>query len=263
MSFASTSRRWEWLARKDPLWAILTDDSKAGGRWAVDEFFATGEREIAAVFAHLARLGAAPIDRSVALDFGCGVGRLTRALATRFDEVHGIDVSPTMIALAHRHHPDAARLRFIHNEAPHLRALPTAHYAFVYSSVVLQHIAYPASITYVRELMRVAKPGGLIVFQIPTEDRTRLALRVARSIVRGVARRVPAVRPGLVMDMNPVAYAEVVRAGERTSCQLVDAVRTNSAGSAANGALEFYRDERGERLVSTQFTFRRRVPLSP
>ncbi|WP_373288585.1 class I SAM-dependent methyltransferase [Brucella endophytica] len=34
------------------------------------------------------------------LDFGCGVGRVTQALATKFHKAIGIDISPTMIAKA-------------------------------------------------------------------------------------------------------------------------------------------------------------------
>lgn len=38
-----------------------------------------------------------PRERGVALDFGCGVGRLTRALAAFFDRATGVDISSSMI----------------------------------------------------------------------------------------------------------------------------------------------------------------------
>ncbi len=258
MSYDITSRRWETLARKDALWAILTDDAKRGRRWNVDEFFATGEREIDAVFAYLERKQLAPVDLERALDFGCGVGRLSRALAGRFAEVHGVDVSPTMIELGkklHASHPRGKQLELVLNDKPHLRVLPSGHYAFVYSSIVLQHISYPASITYVRELMRVTKPGGLVVFQIPTEDRTPLPRRLVRMAVLRAAR---IARVGAFMEMNAVPRAEIERAGCEMHCELVDVTRTNSAAPDANGRLEFYDDDRGERLVSNQFVFRAR-----
>ncbi|MCJ7588788.1 MAG: SAM-dependent methyltransferase, partial [Candidatus Aminicenantes bacterium] len=37
---------WERLARRDPLWAILSDPAKKGGKWGLAEFFETGRREI-------------------------------------------------------------------------------------------------------------------------------------------------------------------------------------------------------------------------
>src|SRR5579862_7667567 len=72
---------WEGLAERDALWAILTDESKAGGKWDLAEFMATGEAEIHAVMNHLAAIGHTPDRNAAALDFGCGVGRLTQALA--------------------------------------------------------------------------------------------------------------------------------------------------------------------------------------
>ena len=48
---------WDRLAEVDALWAVLTRPGRKGGRWDVDEFFATGEDEIAHVFAIADSLG--------------------------------------------------------------------------------------------------------------------------------------------------------------------------------------------------------------
>ena len=73
---------WDALARLDPLWAILSRPDRRGGGWSLDAFFATGDDEVESV---LARREAQPDRFGVALDFGCGVGRLARALSTRFE----------------------------------------------------------------------------------------------------------------------------------------------------------------------------------
>jgi hypothetical protein len=52
--------------------------------------FASGEREVAALLAGLQSEALLPAGQRAALDFGCGVGRLTRALASRFDSVAGV-----------------------------------------------------------------------------------------------------------------------------------------------------------------------------
>jgi len=75
---------WESLAQRDALHAILTDETKAGGKWNVAEFMATGNAEIETVLRHLAELNCAPDWDGAALDFGCGVGRLTQALGRHF-----------------------------------------------------------------------------------------------------------------------------------------------------------------------------------
>ena len=46
------------------------------------------------------RPGGSPAARRSALDFGCGIGRLSQALAEHFDQVYGVDISPKMIELA-------------------------------------------------------------------------------------------------------------------------------------------------------------------
>jgi 2-polyprenyl-3-methyl-5-hydroxy-6-metoxy-1,4-benzoquinol methylase len=88
---------WESLAESDALWAILTDDCKAGGKWDVAEFMATGKAEIATVMDYLARVDCVPRFEGCALDFGCGVGRLTQPLARNFASCVGLDISHQMI----------------------------------------------------------------------------------------------------------------------------------------------------------------------
>src|SRR5580692_10335873 len=95
-----TMRDWDSLAERDALWAILTDGSKAGGKWDVAEFMATGDAEIETVMDHLARIDCIPNTNGAALDFGCGVGRLTQPLARRFCSCVGVDISQQMIQRA-------------------------------------------------------------------------------------------------------------------------------------------------------------------
>lgn len=77
MNLEKLKNDWESLAERDALWAILTDGSKASGKWDIAEFMATGEAEIEVVLGHLARINRSPDFEGTALDFGCGVGRLT------------------------------------------------------------------------------------------------------------------------------------------------------------------------------------------
>ena len=53
--------------------------------------------------------------------FGCGVGRLTRALADHFERVVGIDVAPSMIAQARAMNREYARCNFRVNRSVRLR----------------------------------------------------------------------------------------------------------------------------------------------
>lgn len=158
---------WDRLAETDPLWAILTSDDKAGAKWNEDEFFATGVADVELVLGRLAEFRV-PVSRDRALDFGCGVGRLTRALAPRFDAVDGVDVSGAMIEKAGRIRPVPPNVRFIHNPRPDLAALQAGSYSFILSLISLQHVPETIALAYVRDMCRLLAPAGVGYVQVIT-----------------------------------------------------------------------------------------------
>ena len=97
-------REWENLGSIDPLWAILSDDQKKFGQWDLNEFFGTGENEIALILAEAAAMGR-PLEYGSAFDFGCGVGRLSRAMKRRFKTCVGVDISDAMVRKARELNP--------------------------------------------------------------------------------------------------------------------------------------------------------------
>lgn len=180
MRLSQQQRDWEDLARLDPLWAILSEPDQKGGRWDLKEFFERGRRDVASVLEVANDLGA-PAARERALDFGCGVGRLTRALAADFDRCDGVDISAQMVALARELNADRDNCRFHVNVAPDLSLFESRTFDLVVSFLVLQHMrSRKAALSYVCEFVRVTRPGGLVVFQLPTSVPTlpRLQPRV-------------------------------------------------------------------------------------
>jgi SAM-dependent methyltransferase len=169
MTFDDLKNTWTALGEADPLWAILTNEESEGGGWDLDAFFASGKAEITSVMAEVDSLGLA-FERARALDFGCGVGRLTRALGARFDEAHGVDIAPTMLDLGRRLNEGHPNLVFHLNQQPDLGLFPTNHFDFVYSRIVLQHMAPEYAARYIEEFVRVVRPGGLVAFQIPSRS---------------------------------------------------------------------------------------------
>jgi SAM-dependent methyltransferase len=259
MSFFSTLQSWEYLAKKDPLWAILSDPAKKNGGWQIDEFFAQGEREIGGALAYLDKQGLTPSDFAAALDFGCGVGRLSRALAGRFQRVYGVDAAPTMIERGRELNRDRPNLELVLNQEPSLARFADGSISFAYTNLVLQHITYPESLAYVGELMRVLKPGGIAMFQTPTLDRTPRPLQLVRSGLRRVIRSLELpVGGGWYMDMNTIPLAEIERASARCACDIVARFNTNRCDIGADGALAQLRAPWYERLVSERFVVRKR-----
>jgi len=136
----------------------------------------------------------------VVLDLGCGIGRMTRALAGRFRLVYGLDVSDEMIRLARESLKDCANVRLELGNGTDLACFGDESFDFVFSYLTLQHIP-TAAITqqYIREMGRVLKDGGRAYFQVNGAHPTLRALVRMRSRLRALGKvlRFPGLaRPG-------------------------------------------------------------------
>ncbi|MBI5189458.1 MAG: class I SAM-dependent methyltransferase [Nitrospirae bacterium] len=222
----SVRKNWEAIGRHDPLWGVLTDPSKRGGRWDEAEFYATGKAEAARVAEYVRRM-APGHSFGRALDFGCGVGRLSFALAEHYGSVDGVDISKDMLHLAEKNNRFGGRVRFTLNTRC---VLPFEDGVFdlVYSNIVLQHMDKKDALGYVREFIRVVRPGGLAVFQAPDGDRGR---GEAKSTT-------PVMTPGGVftISMNVIPRREVEDAVAGAGGRLLDVVADGAAGEGFESA---------------------------
>jgi SAM-dependent methyltransferase len=204
---------WEILASEDPLWAVLTDPARRGRRWSVEDFLQTGEEEIGGVLEEAAALGL-PARRGAALDFGCGAGRLTRALSLRFDRAVGVDISAEMIRVAREINADRPNCEFVVNDAADLARFESSAFDFVYSSIVLQHVpGRELALGYVRELVRVLADGGLLVFQVPQRQPALRRLQLSRRLY-SLARRLGA-RDEWLLRRTPLTPMRMLALRER------------------------------------------------
>jgi SAM-dependent methyltransferase len=164
MYLAELQRRWDEVGRLNPFSAILAGDKN----WELDQFFLSGDMEIARVIRDVESLGLR-IRPQRALDFGCGVGRLTQALCTRFFRCDGVDIAPSMIAEAQKINRFGERCHYHVNAEDNLALFAENSFDFVYSNIVLQHIEPPHSTNYIRDFLRILAPGGIAVIQLPSE----------------------------------------------------------------------------------------------
>lgn len=162
------THNWEDLAVLDPFWAVLSLPGRKFGNWDLDSFFRTGRHEVDHLMQVAAELNY-PRHFESALDFGCGVGRVTAALARRFTLSYGVDISPHMIQKAQQLNRTTENLRFVLNPGSDLHIFDQNQFDLVYSSRVLQHIpSRPVIRQYLRDFVRILKPDGLLVFQLPS-----------------------------------------------------------------------------------------------
>lgn len=157
--------QWEANAKLDALWAVLSLDGKLGDGWNEGAFFQTGQQEIEEVFHFMEGSHIAVPPFVTALDFGCGVGRLTQALAGRVSHIVGVDISGEMIRRARIYFP---HITFHLNEKDDLSDFETESIDLIYTNIVLQHLNNHLQAHYIREFSRLLRPEGLVILQIPS-----------------------------------------------------------------------------------------------
>ncbi len=178
-------RFWDERAREDAYFFV--DDRRPYRAEDSEEFWTEGKRIIETIFGMLGvRVDAADL----VVDIGCGVGRLTRVLATQAACVYAIDVSRDMLARAFQHNSTLGNVRWIEGDGVSLRPLTDGSVDACVSHVVFQHIPDPSiTIEYVREMGRVLRPGGWAAFQVSDDPRVHRRREGARGLPRKVAER--------------------------------------------------------------------------
>jgi SAM-dependent methyltransferase len=179
-----------WDARASEDAYFFVDNRRAYRDCELDSFWQEGERDLNRLLAAL-DVQLQPAD--VAVEIGCGVGRLTRVIAARVARVYALDVSPAMIERARAHHSALESVEWIVGDGHSLAPLHDASTDLCLSHVVFQHLPDPRiTLGYVAEMGRVLRPGGVAAFQISNDPRVHRPGRQARRAkLLGVVGRAP------------------------------------------------------------------------
>lgn len=163
------SENWDKFGKTDPLWAIASYKEKKENKWNIDEFFQSGKTQIDWVMGEL-KLTNIEIGHVIALDFGCGVGRLSQALANHFNRVVGVDIAPSMIELANKYNVFSDRCQYYVNQENNLNIFEKNTFDFIFSADVLQHMDPKIAKDYIKEFLRILSPSGILMFQMPSDN---------------------------------------------------------------------------------------------
>ena len=162
---------WDARARENARHYVNTERTD----WTDDAFFASGEQQVAEdILTDMQNIcqGKDPREMRV-VEIGCGAGRITRALAKLFGEVHAVDISSEMVAAARRALADLPNAHVYQNNGCDLTVIPAREFDFAYSAIVFQHIPSREIIeTYVHEVHRLLRPGALFKFWVQGDPRT-------------------------------------------------------------------------------------------
>jgi SAM-dependent methyltransferase len=217
---------WNALGEMEPFFAVLTDERFLRERMSDDDrnaFFASGEADIANLFDLIACPGFAP---KSALDFGCGVGRLTRALAKRIERVAGVDVAPSMLRIARENVP----------QATFSEEIPDEQFDLIVSLIVFQHIPVRHGEVLLDELLSHLSGDGVAALQFTFRRPGSFLRRMARTIrgrvpiVHRIAQRIRGERPMPYMQMNEYDLERVTSILRRHGCDEPRVIPTDHGG---------------------------------
>lgn len=163
-------KTWDALAEEDARFYILTDKEKKGGSWDLDEFLETGRNQWQQFKNLLSHYGFERVylSKGVALELGCGVGRLVLAMCPDFKRVIGADVSQRMIEQANinKRLLKIKNVEFQANNGVDLSNISAQSVDFCFSYLALQHCPSKKQVLhYIGEFSRVLKPNGVALFQ--------------------------------------------------------------------------------------------------
>ncbi|MBU8538067.1 class I SAM-dependent methyltransferase [Falsiroseomonas tokyonensis] len=161
---------WARVGQEAPHWSVLTNDRFRPENIAENRkaFYATGAGDLDLVRRLLARHGIDPASLPRCLEYGCGVGRATLALASLFQTVVGCDISQPHLDLAQREAEQRGLTNIRWHASTMQGPMPSGQWDLWYSRIVLQHNPPPVIAHLLRLAFAGLAPGGVAIFQVPT-----------------------------------------------------------------------------------------------
>jgi len=162
---------WSHLGATEPHWSVLTHPEYKPEvvTQNKEKFFASGQRDVKVFQAFLQRNRITFPSESTCFELGCGVGRVTFALAPLFRKVIAADVSGNhlMIASETNRKNGVENISFFHvRSLRDIQSIPS--FNVFYSIIVLQHNPPPVISYILRAVLQRLARGGIAFFQIPT-----------------------------------------------------------------------------------------------
>lgn len=217
------AREWRKFGETEPHWSVLTGEEFKPENidQNLDLFYSRGEEDISYIIAALKRNCVWNGDSTSVLDFGCGVGRLSLALAPYVAHVTGIDISAAHLI----HARQRAKQMGVHNVTfepietiEGIDALP--QFDLIISLIVLQHNPPPVMMALLDKLLCRLTPGGVAVIQMPT-----YIVGQRFSVAEYLSKQQPS------MEMNAVPQRVIYDAVDRANARILEVREDGYMGS--------------------------------
>jgi SAM-dependent methyltransferase len=170
--FAHIQASWEQFGETEPHWSVLTNEQFKNAKidQNMESFYETGKHDYdQKILGTFVRNNVDIGKIKSCLEYGCGVGRVTRWLADAIDKVFAYDISLPHITLAKQYmnSKNVHNIFFEHLKySDDIYNLPKVD--FIFSVIVLQHNPPPVIEIIIRQFMKSLNKGGYALFQVPT-----------------------------------------------------------------------------------------------
>ena len=168
---------WEDKARENPFFAVQTTDEMLDApaedfsEHHIEQLFERGRRLYREQISTFLAARPEPREETFIVEYGCGVGRILRAIVDAGYRCAGIDISPTMVRHCLQLVPEVDGA-YVIDEAGR-SALADGVASLVFSFAVVQHISKLSNYERaVVEMCRVLRPGGTLAVHLNCEDFT-------------------------------------------------------------------------------------------
>jgi len=160
---------WEKLAKKNPYYYAYSETISGQN---IDEFELrqSGKSDYLKYVSDDALLieSLGNFQDKIVLEIGVGVGRMTEFFGQDFKMVHGIDIAPGMLSIAHKRLCPFSNIELIENEGDTI-PFPDEKFDLIFSYLVFKHLPNTALIqNYFEEIARSLKPSGLAKIHLRT-----------------------------------------------------------------------------------------------
>jgi SAM-dependent methyltransferase len=163
-SIKRMQNRWNLFSRKSVFY--LVSHLQPDQTWDPAEFHLSGIRFADRMCERFVDYGLVELSQASLLEIGCGIGRFLKPLACRFKHVYGLDFSKRMLKAAKKYCACLPNISFQINDGKTLENVANDSIDYCVSAGVFQHIDnIDVIISYIKEALRVLKPGGVFLFQ--------------------------------------------------------------------------------------------------
>ena len=167
-------RDWDERARRNAFHYIASWKQD----WDLETFLASGEKDYDTLVAPMLERCGIPATGEIMAELGCGAGRMTPSFARRYRRVLALDLSAEMLQRARQIHTEHSNILWLLVGGRDLSCIADNSTDFLFSYLVLQHLpSEELVLAYVREMLRILRPGGAFLFQFNGTHRPTMNLR--------------------------------------------------------------------------------------